>query len=159
MGERSIWWRPAPPLGARPPHNLRIADKNCRPERARTNLVDRAREGRPRRSLAIPSPQAASAETVPNNQRDLTCPFFSGIDAGGEDMKILAQERKLYDQLRIALEAQARGQWALIRRNELIGTFASFELAAKEADRRFGRGPYLIREIGAPNVSPPSVPP
>jgi hypothetical protein len=71
-------------------------------------------------------------------------------------MKTLAQERKLYAQVRIALEAQARGQWALIRRNELVGTFASLELAAKEAVRRFGRGPYLIREIGAPNVTLPT---
>ena len=71
-------------------------------------------------------------------------------------MSILAQERKLYEQLRPGLEAKAKGQWALIRDKELVGTFPTFESAAKEAVRRFGRGPYLIREIGAPDVTLPA---
>jgi hypothetical protein len=75
---------------------------------------------------------------------------------GDETMSILAQERKLYDKLRPELEAKSKGQWALIRDSELISTFPSFELAAREAVRRFGRGPYLIREIGAPDVTLPA---
>lgn len=71
-------------------------------------------------------------------------------------MSILAQERKLYEQLRPELEAKAKGQWALIRDKEFVGTFPTFEAAAKEAVRRFGRGPYLIREIGAPDVTLPA---
>jgi hypothetical protein len=68
----------------------------------------------------------------------------------------LAQERKLFEKLRPELEAKALGQWALIRDSEFIGTFSSFEAAAAEAVRRFGRGPYLIREIGAPDVTLPA---
>ncbi len=75
---------------------------------------------------------------------------------GGGTMSILAQERKLYEQLRPELEAKAKGQWALIRDKEFVGTFPTFEAAAKEAVRRFGRGPYLIREIGAPDVTLPA---
>jgi hypothetical protein len=75
---------------------------------------------------------------------------------GGADMAILDQERKFYDELRPELEVKAKGQWALIRNSELVGTYPSFESAAKEAVRRFGRGPYLIREIGAPDVILPA---
>ena len=71
-------------------------------------------------------------------------------------MTILAQERKLYDKLRSELETTAKGKWALIRNTDFVGTYDSFELAAQEAVRRFGRGPYLIREIGAPDVTLPA---
>lgn len=75
---------------------------------------------------------------------------------GGDVMAELATERRLFEKLRRDLEAKAKGQWALIRNSELIGTFGSFEDAAAEAVRRFGRGPYLIREIGAPDVTLPA---
>jgi hypothetical protein len=71
-------------------------------------------------------------------------------------MAELATERKLFEKLRRDLEASAKGQWVLIRDSELIGTFPSFEAAAGEAVRRFGRGPYLIREIGAADVTLPA---
>lgn len=71
-------------------------------------------------------------------------------------MAILAPERKLYEQLRPELEAKAKGKWVLIRDSELVGMFDNFKSAAKEAVRRFGRGPYLIREIGAPDVIMPA---
>ncbi len=47
------------------------------------------------------------------------------------------------------------GKHVVIHGAELVGAFDSFENAAVEAVRRFGRGPYLIRQIGAP---PPSIP-
>lgn len=75
---------------------------------------------------------------------------------GDLQMSVLAQERKLFEKLRPELEARAKGQWALIRGSELIGTFPSFEDAAAEAVRRFGRGPYLIREVGAADVTFPA---
>ena len=75
---------------------------------------------------------------------------------GGEAMSILAQERKLYDQLRPELEAKSKGQWVLIRDSEFVSTFPNFKSAAREAVRRFGRGPYLIREIGAPDMTLPA---
>jgi len=68
-------------------------------------------------------------------------------------MPRLAPERKLYDQLRVDLEAKSMGKWVLIHGSELIGVFATFEAAAEEAARRFGRGPCLIRQIGTPEVT------
>jgi hypothetical protein len=75
---------------------------------------------------------------------------------GHETMSVLAQERKLYDKLRSELEAKALGKWVLIRDSEFVGQFDTFEAAAVEAVRRFGRGPYLIREVGAPDVTLPA---
>jgi hypothetical protein len=71
-------------------------------------------------------------------------------------MAPLVQERKLFERLRPELEARSKGKWALIRDSEFVGTFDDFEAAAKEAVRRFGRGPYLIREVGAPDVTLPA---
>jgi len=71
-------------------------------------------------------------------------------------MTILAQERKLYEKMRSELEAEATGKWIVIRNSEFIGKYDSFEAAAGEAVRRFGRGPYLIREVGAPDVTLPA---
>jgi hypothetical protein len=71
-------------------------------------------------------------------------------------MSVLAEERKLFEKMRSELEAKSKGKWALIRDKEFIGTFDTFEAAAAEAARRFGRGPYLIREIGAPDVTLPA---
>lgn len=33
---------------------------------------------------------------------------------------------------------------------EFIGSFDNFHNAAREAVRRFGQGPYLIRQVGSP---------
>jgi hypothetical protein len=55
-----------------------------------------------------------------------------------------------------AFEAKHPGKWVLIRDSEFVGTFDTFDVAAKEAVRRFGRGPFLIREIGAPDVTLPA---
>jgi hypothetical protein len=48
------------------------------------------------------------------------------------------------------------GKWVLIHNKDLIEIFDSAELAAKEAVRRFGRGPYLIRKVGAAPVTLPA---
>jgi hypothetical protein len=48
------------------------------------------------------------------------------------------------------------GKWVLVCKQELVGVFDSSELAAAEAVKRFGRGPYLIRQIGAPPTCLPA---
>ncbi len=68
----------------------------------------------------------------------------------------LAEEREAYEEMRPELEARASGKWALVRGKELIGTYEEFQSAATEAVRRFGRGPYLIREIGTPDITLPA---
>jgi hypothetical protein len=61
-----------------------------------------------------------------------------------------------YEALRQQLESDQMGKWVLIRNRELVAVFDSFEAAADEAVRRFGRGPYLIRQVGAPAVTLPA---
>lgn len=54
------------------------------------------------------------------------------------------------------LEQYYLGKFVVFRGQELIGAFDSFNAAAAEAVRRFGRGPYLIRQVGAPPVALPA---
>ena len=65
-------------------------------------------------------------------------------------MERLERENATYERLRNTLEAEHRSEWALIRGETYVGAFPTFEDALREAGRRFGRGPFLIREIGAP---------
>ena len=67
------------------------------------------------------------------------------------DMEIAA-----YGAKREELEASHMGKWVLVHECELIGIFDSFQAAAEDAVRKFGRGPYLIRQVGAPPVTLPA---
>ena len=61
-----------------------------------------------------------------------------------------------YEAMRSDLEAGHPGDSVLVHDRQLIGTYPTFNDAAQEAVARFGRGPYLIREIGAPRVRLPA---
>jgi hypothetical protein len=71
-------------------------------------------------------------------------------------MAELDQEIAAFEAMRQDLEAHHRGKWALIRGSDLIDKFDTFDAAANAAVTRFGRGPYLIRQIGAPPVILPA---
>ena len=47
------------------------------------------------------------------------------------------------------LEAEHYLEWVVIHEDEFVGVFKQFEEAADVAVRCFGRGPYLITQIGA----------
>ena len=64
-------------------------------------------------------------------------------------MSNLSSEIAAYSSMRRDLETQHNGQWVVIHDGELIGAYDDFQEAAQEAVRRFGRGPYLIRRVGA----------
>ena len=64
-------------------------------------------------------------------------------------MSELTKEIAAYERMRNELETDHLGKWALVHDEGLVGLYATFEEAAAEAVRQFGRGPYLIREIGA----------
>ena len=51
--------------------------------------------------------------------------------------------------MRADLEIDHFGEWVVVRDEKVAGTYESFEKAAEDAVIRFGRGPYLIRRIGA----------
>ena len=71
-------------------------------------------------------------------------------------MAELAQEIAAYDAMRGELETAHLGKWAVVRDEKLVSVYDSFEEAAADAVRQFGRGPYLIRQIGAPPVTLPA---
>jgi hypothetical protein len=61
-----------------------------------------------------------------------------------------------YDAMREKLESGHMGKWVLFCDRELVSVFDSFEQAAESAVEKFGRGPYLIRQIGAPALALPA---
>jgi hypothetical protein len=71
-------------------------------------------------------------------------------------MADLDEELSSYDAQRLDLERQYSGKWVVFHGTDRIGIFDTLEIAAREAAARFDRGPYLIREIGAPPISLPS---
>jgi hypothetical protein len=71
-------------------------------------------------------------------------------------MAELREEIAAYETMRADLESAHMGKWALVHERELVGIFDAFEQAAEVAVRRFGRGPYLIRQIGAPPITLPA---
>ena len=73
-------------------------------------------------------------------------------------MAKLREEIAAYEKMCNDLEIDHFGKWVIVYNKELAGTYNSFELAAEDAVKRFGRGPYLIRKVGAsPMTLPASV--
>lgn len=68
----------------------------------------------------------------------------------------LREQIAAYDEMRDFLERYHYREWVVFHDGELVDTYDSFESAADDAVTRFGRGPYLIRQVGAPPVRLPS---
>ena len=68
----------------------------------------------------------------------------------------LELEIEAYDKMRDQLEKEHMGKWVLFHNQQLVGVFGDSSAAAEEAVRKFGRGPYLIRQVGAPSVTLPA---
>jgi hypothetical protein len=71
-------------------------------------------------------------------------------------MAELKDEIAAYETMRADLEARALGKWVLVHNRKLVAIFDSFEMAAQDAVRKFGRGPYLIRQIGSASITLPA---
>jgi hypothetical protein len=71
-------------------------------------------------------------------------------------MGVLEKEIAAYEKMRDFLEREHLHEWVVIHGEELSGAYCDFQVAAAEATRRFGRGPYLIRQVGAPPVTLPA---
>ena len=89
----------------------------------------------------------------------LGVPFcVSLLPSLGDEMTTLLDEIAAYDRMRDVLETQHLGKWVVIRDGEIQASCDVFGDAARDAMRRFGRGPYLIRRVGAGPMSlPPSL--
>ena len=70
-------------------------------------------------------------------------------------MADLRDEIEAFQRMEGQLKAEHMNRWVLVHDRQLIGAFDSFELAADEAVRRFGSGPFLIRQVGAPPTTLP----
>jgi len=71
-------------------------------------------------------------------------------------MSKLQDEIAAFEDMKDVLETEYFGKWVIFYNKELVGSFETFEDAAAEAVSRFGRGPYLIREVGAPPLTLPA---
>jgi len=71
-------------------------------------------------------------------------------------MAQLDNEIAAFNGMREDLESKHMGRWVLVHGSKLEGVFDTFEAAAADAVKRFGRGPYLIRQVGAPPVTLPA---
>ena len=65
-------------------------------------------------------------------------------------MDALDRQIAAYDSQRERLERDHQGRWVVFHDGSLVGDYASYEEAITAAMRKFGRGPYLIRQVGAP---------
>ena len=64
---------------------------------------------------------------------------------------VLKSELEAYERMRATLEAKYTDEWVVVHGDELIGVYRDFNDAAREAGQRFGRGPYLIRQVAPTN--------
>ena len=71
-------------------------------------------------------------------------------------MTTLSSQISAYEEMRDVLESDYFGRWVVFYDGELVETYESFEEAAEDAVSRFGRGPYLIRQIGEPPATLPA---
>ena len=70
-------------------------------------------------------------------------------------MASLESEIREFEARRSELETDHFGKWVVIHQQKLVGVYDDFDAAAVDAVGKFGRGPYLIRQVGAPPVTLP----
>jgi len=59
----------------------------------------------------------------------------------------LEQELKTYEKEKEKLLSEAKGKFALIKRDKIIGIYVSQEDALAEGYKRFGNEEFLVKEI------------
>ena len=64
----------------------------------------------------------------------------------------LDEQITVYESMRDDLEREHMGEWVVVHGGVVAGYFETHWDAAEAAVQRFGDGPYLIREIGAPDA-------
>lgn len=67
----------------------------------------------------------------------------------------LETEIKTFEARKSDLEQTYPGKFVVFKGSDFIGAWDNLNTAAGEAIKMFGRGPYLIRQVGAP---PPNLP-
>lgn len=78
------------------------------------------------------------------------------IDHNAEILKI-EKEKMAYEAMQQDLEANHWGAWVVFHDMNFIGVYKSFHDASEVAVERFGRGPYLIKQVGEGPITLPPV--
>ena len=73
-----------------------------------------------------------------------------------ETMSTLETEIEAYEKRLAELEKVYLGKFVVFKGDELVGAWDTINAAATQAVARFGRGPYLIRQVGAPPSTLPA---
>ena len=74
-------------------------------------------------------------------------------------MATLKENMAAYEAMQDDLELDFFGRWVIFYNRELAGTYETSGDAVDDAITRFGRGPYLIKQVGElPLNLPPYVP-
>ena len=66
----------------------------------------------------------------------------------------LSRQIAAYEKIQSDLETDHFGKWAVFYDEELVGIYDTDREAVGTAIERFGRGPYLIRQVGVIPVPP-----
>ena len=61
-----------------------------------------------------------------------------------------------YENMRAQLESDYWDRWVVFYNGEMVGDYEDSQECAAETVKRFGRGPYLIRQVGATHSRLPS---
>lgn len=77
------------------------------------------------------------------------------MPASNPNTNMLLAETDLYKQRMEQFVQEHNREWVVIHKKEIAGFYQDFQEAAANAIQRFGRGPYLIKQIGAPQTSMP----
>ena len=70
-------------------------------------------------------------------------------------MSTLEQEILAYDEMRADLEENHFNEWVVVRHGKVACHYDNPEECLQFAIEHFGRGPYLVRQVGAPPESLP----
>ena len=71
-------------------------------------------------------------------------------------MTTLEQEIDAYEAMRADLEEKYFDKWIIVRNTKVAGAFDSSEECIQFAVEHFGRGPYLVRQVGEPPMRLPA---
>ena len=71
-------------------------------------------------------------------------------------MTTLEREIEAYEVMRAELEQEYFDKWVVLHDMKVAGAFDSSEECVQFAIEKFGRGPYLIRQVGEPPMRLPT---
>ena len=71
-------------------------------------------------------------------------------------LRTIDHEIEAYENLKSELENNSFGKWVVVFGGALVGTYKDFQDAAFDAVKQFGRGPYLIRQVGEKEITIPA---